>query len=113
MNLARKTDAIVTLSVGSGSITDLHRLDVSYTTALEPPLPQCTPDLRHIPCGSCEIDRANDHRAILMWLSREIEFGESREELDGDIVNLSDLQSRATQCWKDGMSQLGFDVEPF
>ena len=113
VNSARKTDAGVTLSVGSGSITDLHRLDVSYVTAHEPSLPQCTPELRHILCGSCEVDRTDDHRVILTWLSREIDFGESREGFGGDIGSSSDPQSIATQCWKDGMSQLGIDADPF
>jgi len=101
----------VVLGVGLETITDMHRIDVAYISGYEPTLPQCTPDFQNIPCGSCEIDRSDDDRAILSWYSREIENSESREEFDGDTINLSDQMSSAIQCWKDGMSQLGFDAD--
>jgi hypothetical protein len=94
---ATSTDDGAILSVGSDMTTDLHNLGVSYMSALEPRFPQCTPDFRRVPCGSCEIDRTDDHRAILTWSSLAIEWKNQKKE--------------SMQCWKDGMSELGVNVD--
>lgn len=108
---ASRTDDGVFLSVDSELTTDLHRLEVSYISTLEPSLPPCAPNLRHIPCGTCEIDRSEDSRAILTWYSRDIETIESQGGRVGDSIDLSNHMSRVRQCWKQGMLQLGFDAD--
>lgn len=102
----------VVLGVGPATSTDLHRIVIAYVSGYGETLPQCTPDFRHTRCGSCEIDRYVDSRAVLTWYSRDIENSGFREGLEGETFDMRDQMSVTMQCWKDGMSQLGFDVDP-
>lgn len=100
----------IVYSVGLNSRTDAHRLAVSYSSDLEQELPKCRPELQQILCGSCEVDRSDDHRAVVTWFSHEIKDGQVRKAVDGHDIELIDSTSVSMQCWKDGMAQLGFDV---
>ena len=75
--------------------TQSHYFEAQYMTSLEPEIPECSPDLERVPCGSCEIGRFERYRAVLAWRSADVDAGRQEELM---------------KCWDEGMSSLGFSI---